>query len=219
MSTGLGGQGSHFPKDDDTPTSIATGPTTVTGTQDQAVGSGDASAVPSLASKAAAASGPETGGQEHVGTAPATSATQSTADQSTMASSAQGNLTQAERQAEGGTAAIGETTTYSSQPLATGDPVGSVVDHESTDPLTYKLPEHSRATESASVQSPATATSSAAAAAASAAWASHNSEFDRHVPLLPTRHCRSSLADFFPVSLHSVSRSSFHTTIFEASSH
>lgn len=189
LSTGLGGQGSHFPKDDDKPSAIATGPTTVTGTEPQTVGSADASVVPPPASKAAVTSGPETGGQSHIGTTSTTASTQPTADRSTMAAPAPGNPSQAERLAEGGTAAIGETTTYSSRPLASGDPVGSVVDHESTDPLTYKMPEHNRATESASLQSPATATSSAATAAASAAWATHNSEFDRHIPLLPTRHC------------------------------
>ena len=40
-------------------------------------------------------------------------------------------------------AAIGETSTYSSTPLASGDPTGSVVDPESSDPMTYQKPETS----------------------------------------------------------------------------
>ena len=45
------------------------------------------------------------------------------------------------RSQEGSGAAIGQTTTYSSRPLASGDPTGSVVDHDSTDPMTYRRPE------------------------------------------------------------------------------
>ena len=41
-----------------------------------------------------------------------------------------------------GTATIGQTSTYSSHPLTTGDAVGSVVDSSSNDPITYKMPEH-----------------------------------------------------------------------------
>ncbi len=42
-----------------------------------------------------------------------------------------------------GIAAVGETSTYSSHPLAKGDAVGSVVDSQSNDPTTYQMPEHS----------------------------------------------------------------------------
>ncbi|OAL35365.1 hypothetical protein AYO20_05416 [Fonsecaea nubica] len=42
-----------------------------------------------------------------------------------------------------GTAAIGETSTYSSHTLRTGDPVPNVVDFRSEDPATYQAPEHS----------------------------------------------------------------------------
>lgn len=43
-----------------------------------------------------------------------------------------------------GSAAIGETTTYSSQKLSPGDPISSVIDNQSDDPITYKKPESSR---------------------------------------------------------------------------
>lgn len=67
-----------------------------------------------------------------------------------------------------GEARIGSTTTYSSRPLASGDPVGSVVDHESKDPMTYRRPEHyhSEAAETVSGGVP----SGAAAIAASKAF-------------------------------------------------
>jgi hypothetical protein len=43
----------------------------------------------------------------------------------------------------GGQAAIGQTSTYSSHPLATGDKTSSVVDPSSSDPTTFKKPETS----------------------------------------------------------------------------
>ncbi len=74
-----------------------------------------------------------------------------------------------------GTATIGQTTTYSSRPLASGDPVGSIVDHESSDPMTYRLPEsRSHTNPAARDANDSGVTSSAPLAAASAAWASHN---------------------------------------------
>ncbi|KIX93210.1 uncharacterized protein Z520_11064 [Fonsecaea multimorphosa CBS 102226] len=42
-----------------------------------------------------------------------------------------------------GTAAIGETSTYSSRTLRKGDPVPNIVDSRSEDPTTYRAPEHS----------------------------------------------------------------------------
>ncbi|OQU99263.1 hypothetical protein CLAIMM_04923 isoform 2 [Cladophialophora immunda] len=42
-----------------------------------------------------------------------------------------------------GTAAIGETSTYSSHTLRKGDPIPNVVDSRSEDPTTYRTPEHS----------------------------------------------------------------------------
>ncbi|OAP64101.1 hypothetical protein AYL99_00073 [Fonsecaea erecta] len=42
-----------------------------------------------------------------------------------------------------GIAAIGETSTYSSHTLRTGDPVPNIVDSRSEDPTTYRAPEHS----------------------------------------------------------------------------
>ncbi|KIW88316.1 uncharacterized protein Z519_10883 [Cladophialophora bantiana CBS 173.52] len=44
---------------------------------------------------------------------------------------------------DSGTAAIGETSTYSSHALPKGDTVGNVVDSRSEDPTTYRVPEHS----------------------------------------------------------------------------
>lgn len=41
-----------------------------------------------------------------------------------------------------GTAAIGQTSTYSSHPLPKGDTVGSVINTSSNDPITYQMPEH-----------------------------------------------------------------------------
>jgi hypothetical protein len=67
--------------------------------------------------------GPEVGGDKHVGT---------------MDPSSTGAFTQ-ENPTSG---AVGETTTYSSTPLAKGDPTSSVIDTESTDPVTYQKPEH-----------------------------------------------------------------------------
>lgn len=43
--------------------------------------------------------------------------------------------------ADDGTAAIGQTSTYSSTPLAKGDPTSSVVDPGSSDPTSYRKPE------------------------------------------------------------------------------
>jgi len=77
---------------------------------------------------------------------------------------------------DSGTAAIGQTTTYSSRPLASGDPTGSIVDHESADPMTYKLPEaggHTGSATAAKGTNETGVTSSASLAAASTAWASH----------------------------------------------
>lgn len=42
-----------------------------------------------------------------------------------------------------GTAAIGETSTYSSHTLRKGDEVPSVIDPKSSDPTSYQMPEHS----------------------------------------------------------------------------
>lgn len=80
-----------------------------------------------------------------------------------------------------GTAAIGQTTTYSSQPLASGDPTGRIVDHSSKDPMTYKMPEVGHASAAAKGPSDRGVTSPAASAAASAAWAAHNKG---EIPLL-----------------------------------
>jgi len=132
--TGLGGQGSHFRRDE--------APTALTETD------------PSTA----APSG--TLGQSSVGHH----------DQSS--SQGQGHRFPSTLRAndESGTAAIGTTSTYSSQPLASGDPTGSVVDHQSTDPLTYKLPEAGSRTSAATQASGSTAPSNAASTAASLAW-------------------------------------------------
>jgi hypothetical protein len=67
-----------------------------------------------------AGSSPETGGDQHV----------DTVDRDTVGTSTD----------QPGTA-IGQTSTYSSTPLAKGDPTSSVIDPESKDPMTYQKPE------------------------------------------------------------------------------
>lgn len=80
-----------------------------------------------------------------------------------------------------GTAAIGQTSTYSSHTLRQGDAVGSVIDHNSADPTTYKMPEHtfgqgtSTSGEKSSSGVPAGA-AGAAGAAASLAFNKYNDQ-------------------------------------------
>ena len=133
-SGAFGGQGSHFRKDDDQ----GINPTTVAGTSPQTTATSDIT-------NARGTAGPEAGGSGHVSTASAISTGHSGMDSARDGSSS---------------AAIGQTTTYSSTPLASGDPTGSVIDHGSRDPLTYKKPESG-------------VPSGSAAAAASQAWHSH----------------------------------------------
>ena len=107
------GQGSHFRQDDSQPS-------TVTGTNPSTTGPSDVSAAPTSSYQAQGTAGPEAGGSSHVGT---------------VSASELGN------KSGSGSAAVGQTTTYSSQPLASGNPTGSVIDNKSSDPLTYKKPE------------------------------------------------------------------------------
>lgn len=148
----ISGEGSHFPKDDETSTTQMSQPTPATGTDLRISGAADTSAVAAPASQAKAPTASEIGGSEHAGTAttappPALPPVQSSRDGI-------------------GSAAIGETTTYSTQPLASGDPIGSVMDHKSTDPMTYKMPEVGRHSTTGNAGVPP----EAASAAASAAW-------------------------------------------------
>ena len=85
--------------------------TTVTGQQDSAVGG-----TRSDPTAAQATAGPEAGGAGHIGT---------------VSSDSQGTSS----------AAIGQTSTYSTHHLGKGDPVGSVADTQSTDPVSYQRPE------------------------------------------------------------------------------
>ncbi|KAK5325816.1 hypothetical protein LTR93_004037 [Exophiala xenobiotica] len=62
-----------------------------------------------------------------------------------------------------GTAAIGETSTYSSHNLRRGDPIGNVADTSSNDPATYRMPEHTYGSSNTGV--PAGAASTAASLA------------------------------------------------------
>ncbi|KAK5449375.1 hypothetical protein LTS15_008919 [Exophiala xenobiotica] len=62
-----------------------------------------------------------------------------------------------------GTAAIGETSTYSSHNLRKGDPIGNVADISSNDPTTYRMPEHTYGSSNTGV--PAGAASTAASLA------------------------------------------------------
>lgn len=191
----LSGQGSHFARADDQPT-------TVTGTEPQTVGSSDNSASLAPASQARATAGPEAGGQSHIGTTSASSATPAHTDNTATTSTSvpsDGSASHRSGTATGtsfpplesskhgsdtattgksvtstgaatdgsGTAAIGQTTTYSSRGLASGDPTSSVIDHESTDPLTYKFPEHGN-------DSAAGVPPGSAAAAAATAWKSQS---------------------------------------------
>jgi len=85
------------------------------------------------------------------------------------------------RSEEGSGATIGQTTTYSSRPLASGDPTGSVIDHQSADPMTYRRPEagsntspNPAARRTSTTNNPGLTSSSAAARAASTAGTSHN---------------------------------------------
>ncbi|KPI35379.1 uncharacterized protein AB675_11671 [Cyphellophora attinorum] len=101
-SAGKGsGQGSHFPGNDDLGSTV-TGQRDTPGTRDVAAAQGT--------------TGPEAGGDQHVGTVSAGSQAPSTA-------------------------AIGQTSTYSSHRLGKGDPTGSVADPQSTDPISYQKPE------------------------------------------------------------------------------
>ena len=78
---------------------------------------------PSLAKNT---SGPEVGGQSHIGTtSPETAGTND-------------SIGGGDR-----TAAIGTTSTYSTTHLTKGDPTSSLIDIESADPVTYKKPETS----------------------------------------------------------------------------
>ncbi len=70
--------------------------------------------------------GPETGGQSHVGT---------------VGHEATGMIASA--RSDDGAAAIGPTSTYSTTRLTKGDLISSIVDPESTDPMTYQKPETS----------------------------------------------------------------------------
>lgn len=144
----------------------------MTGTEPQTVGASDNSASIPPASQAAATAGPEAGGQSHIGTTSATSATAETSGHKPFPSTL--------RTEDGsGTAAIGQTTTYSSRPLASGDPTPSVIDHGSRDPLTYKFPEHGHEGISGGVPA------GSAAAAATQAFKNTQGESDLHrIPTL-----------------------------------
>jgi hypothetical protein len=107
----VSGQGSHFKSAQET-TGLGT-----------TAGSDSAPAAATSTDNAQSATGPEAGGDKHVGTVDPSSTTAATEENPTSG-------------------AVGETTTYSSTPLAKGDPTSSVVDTESTDPVTYQKPEH-----------------------------------------------------------------------------
>ena len=76
---------------------------------------------PSLARNTA---GPDAGGQSHIGTV-----------------SPEAAGTTASAQGDDGAAAVGNTSIYSTTHLSKGDPTSSVIDPESTDPVTYQKPE------------------------------------------------------------------------------
>lgn len=208
-SNNLGGQGSHFPsKDDDNTYSRGAEPSgsTIPDTNLQAAG-------PASQTKAIAAgsehvdTAPEGRVQAYSrdNTPAQPSATSSSAPVQThlpatvtpsAASHSASNTTAAtqdipstEDSTKGtGTAAVGQTTTYSFQRLGKGDPVGSIVDRDSNDPLSFSRPEtgygpglhsgheHAAATSNRSANEnlgQSGVTSSAPLAAASAAWATH----------------------------------------------
>lgn len=77
-----------------------------------------------------------------------------------------------------GSAAIGQTSTYSSHTLRHGDAVGSVIDRSSRDPTTYKMPEHTfgQGTSATDEHSGSGVPPGAAGAAASAAFSKHNDQ-------------------------------------------
>ena len=62
-----------------------------------------------------------------------------------------------------GTAAIGETSTYSSHHLRKGDPIGNVADTSSNDPTTYRMPEHIYGSSNAGVPAGAAGTAASLA--------------------------------------------------------
>ncbi|KEF56605.1 uncharacterized protein A1O9_06794, partial [Exophiala aquamarina CBS 119918] len=77
-----------------------------------------------------------------------------------------------------GIAAIGQTSTYSSHTLRQGDAVGSVIDHKSQDPTTYKMPEHTfgQGTSASGEKSTSGVPAGAAGTAASRAFNKHNDQ-------------------------------------------
>ncbi|KIV96078.1 hypothetical protein PV10_03658 [Exophiala mesophila] len=75
-----------------------------------------------------------------------------------------------------GSIALGQTSTYSSFSLRKGDPVGSVVDHNSQDPTTYKMPEHSFGGASSGVPP------GSAGTAASLAFSQHGDPSTSNIP-------------------------------------
>lgn len=134
---------------------------------------------------------PEAGGHEHVDTVPLEDAqvigSRSDRQPTSSHSSAMGtsgftpggstDFPSTARSEDGSGAVVGQTMTYSSRPLATGDPTGSIVDHQSDDPMTYRRPEAgSHASPSSASRGTNTAhnsggtSSSAAARSASDAW-------------------------------------------------
>lgn len=159
QSTALGGQGSHFQtrRDDDPPFTTRAADadvvgSTVTGTEPSTAGPSDTSAAPAPVSHAYNTAGPEAGGSGHVGTVSARDSAAFPGDRTAQLSggpsgSTTYNFPQTLRSGDNtssgpsaatgagantGSAAISETTTYSSRPLASGDPTGSVIDHHST---------------------------------------------------------------------------------------
>lgn len=160
QSTALGGQGSHFSsrRDDEPPFATRAADadvvgSTVTGTEPSTAGPSDTSAAPAPISQAYNTAGPEAGGSSHIGTTSASSSAALPGDRSAAQTSRgppgsttydfpqtlrSGDNTSSGPSAATGTgantgsAAIGQTTTYSSRPLASGDPTGSVIDHQST---------------------------------------------------------------------------------------
>ena len=77
-----------------------------------------------------------------------------------------------------GSAAIGQTSTYSSHTLRHGDAVGSVIDHTSRDPTTYKMPEHTfgQGTSATGEKSSSGVPAGAAGTAASLAFNKHQEQ-------------------------------------------
>ncbi|KAK5055247.1 hypothetical protein LTR84_012997 [Exophiala bonariae] len=83
-----------------------------------------------------------------------------------------------------GSAAIGQTSTYSSHTLRHGDAVGSIIDRSSRDPTTYKMPEHTfgQGTSASGEHSGSGVPPGAAGAAASAAFNKHNDQSTSNIP-------------------------------------